>query len=46
MFKTFTEKDYNKIGIIGKKKLSVNAIAYIIYGHVLHHINVINEKYL
>ena len=46
MFRSFTKKDLSKVGVVGKKNLSVNAIAYIIYGHVLHHINVINEKYL
>ena len=46
MFKSFTKKDLNKSGIVGTKNLSVNAINYIIYGHVLHHINVINKRYL
>ena len=46
MFKSFTKKDLDKTGIVGTKNLSVNAINYIIYGHVLHHINVINKRYL
>lgn len=46
MFKSFTKKDLDKTGIVGTKNLSVNAINYIIYGHVLHHINIINKRYL
>tara|TARA_B100000768_G_C11280353_1_gene378223 strand:+ start:999 stop:1511 length:513 start_codon:yes stop_codon:yes gene_type:complete len=46
MFKSFTEKDLNKKGAAGLKTLSVKAILYIIFGHPLHHINIVNEKYL
>ena len=46
MFNTFTEKDLNKKGTAGLKTFTVKAILYIIFGHPLHHINVVKEKYL
>ncbi|HIG32805.1 MAG TPA: DinB family protein [Flavobacteriales bacterium] len=46
MFKSFTENDLNKAGVVGSKNLSVKAIIYIVFGHVLHHMNIVNNKYL
>ena len=46
MFKSLKNNYLNKSGTIGSKKLSVRAIIYIIFGHALHHIKIINEKYL
>jgi len=46
MFESLKKNDLNKSGNIGSKKLSVRAIIYIIFGHALHHINIINKKYL
>ena len=46
MFESLSKNDLTKSGNIGSKKLSVRAIIYIIFGHALHHINIINEKYL
>ena len=46
MFQSFSENDLKKHTIIGEKKLSVRAIIYIIFGHALHHIKIINERYL
>ena len=46
MFESMNKNDLSKSGNIGSKQLSVRAIIYIIFGHALHHINIINEKYL
>lgn len=46
MFKSFTKYDLNKSGNVGSKKLSVKAIMYILFGHALHHINIVNNRYL
>jgi uncharacterized damage-inducible protein DinB len=46
MFKSFTKNELNKYGFVGPKRLSLRAILYIIFGHAIHHINIIKEKYL
>ena len=46
MFKSFSEEDLKKTGIVGSKNLSVRAVIYIVIGHTLHHINIVNNKYL
>ena len=46
MFKSFTDEDLEKTGTVGSKNLSVRAVMYIIIGHALHHINIINNRYL
>jgi uncharacterized damage-inducible protein DinB len=46
MFKSFTKNELNKYGFVGPKRLSLRAILYIIFGHAIHHVNIIKEKYL
>jgi len=46
MFKNFTEEMCLRIGIANQKPISVRALAYVIYGHVQHHMNILQEKYL
>ncbi len=46
MLQGMKEEMFLKTGIINGQNISVRAIAYIIAGHVLHHINVIKERYL
>ena len=46
MFKSFTKNELNKYGFVGAKRLSVRAILYIIFGHAVHHIKIIEERYL
>ena len=45
-FKSLGEKDYIKSGMVGKNSLSVNAILFILFGHPLHHIEIIQNRYL
>lgn len=46
MFRSFDKSVYTNAGMSSGHTLSVRAIAYIIAGHELHHMNVIREKYL
>jgi len=40
------EKAISRTGTASEKTISVNAIGFIIVGHVLHHINILKERYL
>ena len=46
MFKSFSFYDLNKYGHVETKRISVRAILYIIFGHAVHHINIIEKRYL
>ncbi|MDP4285756.1 MAG: DinB family protein [Bacteroidota bacterium] len=45
LFDSFTDDNLSTSGKINNYSLSVMAIAYIIAGHVLHHMNIIRERY-
>ncbi len=45
-FKNFSEAMWTRRGVASKNEMSVRAVPYIIYGHVQHHLNVLQEKYL
>lgn len=40
------EEQLQQSGTASGKYITANAIAFIIYGHLLHHINIIKERYL
>jgi len=46
MLKNFTEEMCSRKGLANQKPITVRALAYVIYGHAQHHINILNEKYL
>lgn len=46
MFNSMDEEVLCKIGIVNEHPLSVRACAFILAGHEVHHIKVIQEKYL
>ena len=46
MFSTFDEEQLNSKGTVNNKTMTVNAIAFIVYGHLLHHKGIIEERYL
>jgi len=46
MLSSFNEDQLNASGIASNKHITVNALAYIIYGHLLHHKSIIEERYL
>lgn len=45
-FKNLPADAWARMGVASDSPMSVNAIAYIIAGHVAHHTNVLRERYL
>lgn len=45
-FKTMPAEAWDRTGVASDNPVSVRAIAYIIAGHVTHHMNVLRERYL
>jgi len=46
LFNSFNENTMLILGNSGENTMSVRAIAYIILGHQIHHINIVKERYL
>ena len=46
LFQSFTEEARNRMGIASNNKLSVEQIGYVIIGHEMHHLAIIEERYL
>ena len=46
LFASFDEAQLNAVGVANNNPISVNAIGFIIPGHVQHHMNVLKERYL
>ena len=46
LFKSFSQEQFAIIGKTSQTKISVAAIAFLIIGHAIHHIHIIQEKYL
>lgn len=44
-FRSLAEDARARVGMANNNPISVNAIGFIMVGHVLHHIRVINERY-
>ncbi len=45
LLKSFTEEHMQQTGITNEYPNTVNAISYIIFGHVLHHKKILEERY-
>ena len=45
-FENMPEEAWSRSGVASDNPVTVRAIAYIIAGHVTHHVNVLKEKYL
>lgn len=45
-FKSISPAMAQREGIVSQKKISVLALGFVVAGHVIHHLNIINEKYL
>ena len=45
-FESFNDETLNKIGKVGDREFSVEKIGYVMAGHSIHHMTVINERYL
>lgn len=46
LFKSLPEEAWSRSGIASDNPVTVRACAYIIAGHVAHHVGVLREKYL
>lgn len=46
LIKTLNEEELDRTGNANGKNTSVRALVYILAGHVIHHTNIINERYL
>ena len=46
MFKGFNEEMLLRTGTASNSKISVRALGYILTGHVIHHLEVVKERYL
>lgn len=46
LFASFTEQQLSQTGVANGNTISVLAIGFITVGHALHHLNIINERYL
>ncbi len=42
---SFSEKQLATIGNVSNYKLNVNAACYVLFGHALHHMNILKERY-
>lgn len=45
-FKNLSQEEWARSGTANNKEISIVAMAYVIIGHPLHHLNVIEERYL
>ncbi|MDB5014500.1 MAG: hypothetical protein JWQ25_2702 [Daejeonella sp.] len=46
LLKSFTEEELNRLGNANGHPISARALLFIIAGHLNHHINILNERYL
>ncbi len=46
MFQSFPENAWTRSGIASENPVSVRALAYMLAGHELHHINILKDRYL
>lgn len=46
LFKSFSEEQLMQAGKVSNYEMSVKALGYTIAGHVVHHINILKERYL
>lgn len=43
---SFNETQLERTGIVNDTEVSANAIAYVLYGHLLHHKEILEQRYL
>ncbi len=46
MLKQLKEENWERVGVANENPVSVRAIVWIMAGHVRHHLNILNERYL
>lgn len=45
LFGSFTEEQIKSLGTASNNPMSVNALGFIIFGHSLHHLHILKERY-
>ena len=45
LFASFTEEQNKSLGTASSFPISVNALGFIIFGHALHHLHILKERY-
>lgn len=46
LFKSLNDHDLKRSGTASERQISVRALLYVIAGHLMHHTQIINERYL
>lgn len=46
MFQNLKENDWSLVGTASDARISVRAIAYIMVGHIRHHLHILRDRYL
>ncbi|MCX8480726.1 MAG: DinB family protein [Sediminibacterium sp.] len=46
LYLNLSEEQFNFSGFVNNNRITVNAIMFASYGHILHHIQIIKERYL
>ncbi len=46
LFKSFSNDELHRVGLANNQPTSTRALAWLIPGHELHHIKILNERYL
>ncbi len=46
MFSSFSKKQWQSKGIIGSHELTINILGHIIVGHLIHHVKIIESRYI
>lgn len=46
LFRNLNEDDWLRTGTANKAEISVRALAFIMAGHIRHHVSILNERYL
>ena len=46
LLQSFTEDQLQQSGTTSNEPNTVKAISFVVYGHILHHINILKERYL
>jgi uncharacterized damage-inducible protein DinB len=45
LYASFTEEQMKSLGTASDNPISVNALGFIIFGHALHHLHILKERY-
>lgn len=46
LYNSFNDEQLKRVGVASNSSVSVRALAYMTIGHYMHHIQLINERYL